>query len=133
MPTVPVTRSLILDLLREHGPMTSAQVAQELDWPRSRVNGCIAKARGDHGTRYFVIVGYHAQRGRGGREAPVYAPGPGKDAPRPVFEEKKRQQRYRDKHRVLINLRSRVRRGKAVTPFDQLFKLSKKGIANESK
>jgi hypothetical protein len=106
--------------------MTSAQIAQELGWPRPRVNGCIAKARGDHGTRFFVITGYHVQRGHGGREAPVYAPGPGKDIPRPVFPESDRQKRYRDKHRVVINLRSRARRGKTAAPFDQLLKLSKK-------
>lgn len=123
MPTVPVVRNAIIKTLQEEGPMTAADIADHLEMEKERVSGAIVLMR-HHGTKFLHIVNYKRQRGNGGREAPVYALGPGKDAPRPVMnsieENRKRQARYRDKHRMIIRLRTQQRRHGAVNPFAQL-------------
>lgn len=105
--------------------MTAADIADHLEMDKERVSGAIVLMR-QHGTKFLHIVNYKRQRGNGGREAPVYALGPGKDAPRPVMnsieENRKRQARYRDKHRILIRLRTQQRRRGAVNPFAQLMR-----------
>lgn len=125
MPTVPVVRNAIIKTLQEEGPMTAADIADHLEMDKERVSGAIVLMR-QHGTKFLHIVNYKRQRGNGGREAPVYALGPGKDAPRPVMnsieENRKRQARYRDKHRILIRLRTQQRRRGAVNPFAQLMR-----------
>lgn len=124
MPTVPTTRNAIIALIQEHGSMTAADIAEHLGWTRQRVNGAITQARIDHGTWFFRIAGYRRQRGRGGREAPVYGLGPGKDVARPVMnsieENRKRQARYRERNRAVINLRNTARRSSQINPFYQL-------------
>lgn len=127
MPTVPTTRNTITALIQEHGSMTAAEIADMLGWTRQRVNGCITQARIDHGTWFFRISAYRRQEGHGGREAPVYGLGPGKDAARPVMnsieEHRARQARYRDRNRLVINMRNRARRsGTMAHPFDQLLR-----------
>lgn len=125
MPTVPVVRNAILKTIQEEGPMTAADIADHLEISRERISGAIVVMR-SYGTKFLRIVNYKRQRGNGGREAPVYALGPGKDAPRPVMnsieENRKRQARYRDKHRMIIRLRTQQRRRGAVNPFLQLVK-----------
>lgn len=125
MPCVPITRNAILQLLENEGPMTAAEITEALGFTRKRVDGCITTARQDHGTKFFRISSFRRQQGNGGREAPVYTLGPGSDAKRPIMhgieEHRKRNARYRDKNRALINLRNQKRRHGTVNPFAQLF------------
>lgn len=127
MPTVPTARNTIVAAIQQAGSMTAAEIAEYLEWPQRRVCGCITTARIDHGTWFFRVVGYKRQRGHGGREAAIFGLGPGKDAPRPVMdspqENRKRQARYRERHRAVINMRNRARRsGTVPSPFDQLLR-----------
>jgi hypothetical protein len=125
MPTVPIVRNAILNAIAMEGPMTSAELAEHLEIEKSRISGAIVIMR-SYGTKFLRISSYQRQRGNGGREAPVYALGPGVDAPRPVMnsieENRKRQARYREKHRMLIRLRTQQKRHGAVNPFSQLVK-----------
>jgi len=125
MPTVPVVRNAIIEAIRNEGPMTSAELSEYLDVSRPRISGAIVIMR-EYGTKFLRIVGYRRQRGTGGREAPIYALGPGTDAPRPVMnsleENRKRQARYRKKYRLILRLRTQQRRKGVVNPFLQLVK-----------
>lgn len=124
MPAVPVTREAILAAIAAEGPMTAAELTEALGKSRQAIGGSINGMR-EHGTEFLRITSYRRQRGRGGREAPVYGLGPGQDAKRPVMdtleESRKRQARYREKNRALIRLRTQKRRRGQVNPFAQLF------------
>lgn len=84
MPTPPTTRDAITKALTDCGPMTVAELVEHLQWTRTRVDGCISLARANHPGQFFRIVRYRHGRGR---EAAVYAAGPGKDAKRPTFDQ----------------------------------------------
>lgn len=125
MPQPAYTRTAIMQLLREHGPMTAAQITEAMHMSRQAIDAAITGARAKYGTEFFVIVGYHNQRGTGGREAPMYGPGPGEDAKRPLFGKRTvraADARYREKHRAVIRLKTTQRRHGAVNPFAGLVK-----------
>ncbi len=108
-------------LLREQGPMTAAEIAEALEFTRSRVDASIIEARKRYGTTHFRITGYKRQVGIQGREAAVFAAGPGKDVPRPAMDtlddRRAIQQRYRDKYRYILRMRNQKRRHGALNPF----------------
>jgi len=117
----PTTRDAILALLAEQGPLTAAQIAEELNKTRRSIDGALNGARKKYGTQYFRIAGYARQVGIRGREAPQYAPGPKPDAKRPDMrtdEDAKRiQARYREKYRYILRLRTQKRRHGSINPF----------------
>lgn len=120
------TRTAIQQVLRDYGPLSAAEITDILQMHRKTVNASIIKARQTHGTQFFRIVHWKLHTGSGGREIPIYDNGPGPDAKRPHFGPEaaaRRQKRYVDKMRLVINARNRVRRGGSIpNPFQQLIK-----------
>ncbi len=114
MPSKPVWRDLALSTLREHGPMSKADLAELLGENGKWAAAAIATARHEHPGKFFRVVRYEAQRGRAGREIPIYAAQPGADAPRPDFsspeQRKDRQRRYYENNRAQILARTHARR-----------------------
>ena len=121
MPCTPITRNAIVKLLNEQGPMTAAEIADALEFNRKRVDGSIVKARQAHGTEIFRIAGYRRQVGIQGREAAIYALGPGDDARRPRMDTKRDRQRikerYREKYKYILRLRDQKRRNGSINHF----------------
>jgi DNA-binding transcriptional regulator GbsR (MarR family) len=121
MPCIPITRNAIARLLQEEGPLTAAEITEALQFNRKRVDASIVEARKKYGTDIFRIAGYKRQVGVGGREAPIYAVGPGQDARRPKMntaeDKKKIQERYREKHKYILRLRTHKRRHGEINPF----------------
>lgn len=120
------TRTALVQLLRDNGPMSAAELTDMIKLKRKTVNASIISARDKYGTDFFCIERYEFTRGRGGREIPIYKAGPGTDVRKPAMgkaAEDGRQRRYREKHRHAINARNRTRRGNTpVNPYQQLFK-----------
>lgn len=84
MPSKPVWRDLALATLRENGPMSKQELIELLGPTKgARAGAAIATARHEQPGKFFRVVRYERQRGRAGREIPIYAAGGGKDAPRP--------------------------------------------------
>ena len=121
MPAAPITRNAISKLLMHEGPMTAAEIAETLEFNRKRVDGSIVEARKRYGSEVFRITGYRRQVGIQGREAPVYAVGPGVDARRPRMDTKrdiqKIKERYREKYKYILRLRDQKRRHGSINPF----------------
>ncbi len=117
------TRNAILALLASEGPMTAAELTQEIGKTRNAINNSLYQMR-LYGTKYLRIAHYRRQRGRSGDAAAVYALGPGRDVPFPKLntpeELQKKNARYRDKNRAVLRLRMQKRRKGSVNPFAQL-------------
>lgn len=118
------TRTALVQLLRDNGPMSAAELTERIELNRKTVNAAIISARKKYGTQFFRIVRYEFTRGRGGREVPIYDVGPGEDCRKPHMGQtaaKARHARYRKKMRHVLNARNRMRRGKtAANPYQQL-------------
>lgn len=67
--------------------MSVVEIAQHLGLQRSRVDASITGARKHHPGKFFRVVRYQMQTGIQGRDARIYAAGPGPDASRPSFDE----------------------------------------------
>lgn len=121
MPCVPITRNAIEKLLREQGPMTAAEISEALGFNRKRVDASIVEARKRYRHQIFRIAGYKRQVGVQGREAPIYGLGPDKDMRRPRMntpkDKKAIQERYREKYRYILRLRTQKRRHGFLNPF----------------
>lgn len=120
MPNKPIGRDLAYNTLREHGPMSKSDLA-ELLGPLGKVAAnSIATARYEYPGKFFRVVGYDVQRGRAGREIPIYAAAEGPDVPRPNFKTKAavkaRQQRYYANNRAQIIARTKARRSAEKAP-----------------
>ena len=117
----PLSRELAHTTLQEYGPMTKADLLDLLGDKGKTAAQAIFTARSDYPGQYFHIVGYEPQRGRRGREMPIYAAGPGPDAPRPNFNTKAakraRQDRYYQNNRAQIIARTRARRAAEKPPL----------------
>lgn len=124
MAGVPIHRDLALRTLREHGPMSKADLADLLGPLGEAAGRAIATARHTQPGKFFRIVRYERQRGRSGRTIPIYSAQGGKDAPQPdsTSEQHKRQrnQRYYQDNRTRLLARVHARRGKALNPWVQL-------------
>ncbi len=103
MPKPPATRDAITAALKECGPMSVSELVEYLGWPRNRVDSCITTARSNHPGKFFRIVRYRKQVGVQGRDAAVYAAGPGPDAQKPVVDRAYQQARA---HRYYLNNRA---------------------------
>ena len=90
MPAKPTSRSVVVALLRECGPLSAADVAEHLGWLRNRVNKTMGEARKRRPGLVFRIVRYELYPGRQGRETPIYAAEAGEDAKRPTFNQNRR-------------------------------------------
>ena len=122
MPMPAYTRTAIQQAIREHGPLSAAELAAVLELTRRSVDASLNAAREKFGTQYFRIAAYRRQAtGKGGREIPVYGLGPEPDVPRPELgaaAHREVKQRYAEKYRDVINHRARMRRrGRAGNPF----------------
>ncbi len=117
MPNKPIWRELAYSTLREHGPMSKADLIELLGPKGNAAAASIATARHEHPGKFFRVTRYDVQRGRAGREIPIYAAAPGADAPRPDFgteqARKDRQRRYYQRNQAQILARTHARRGKA--------------------
>ena len=124
MPGVPIHRDLALRTLREHGPMSKAELVELLGPLGQAAGRAIATARHERPGEFFRIVRYEFQRGRAGREIPIYSHAGGPDAPRPDLSgpqhRRERQARYYQDNRTRLLARVRARRGKAPSPWGQL-------------
>lgn len=112
-------RALMLQALREEGPMTVREIAEHLGRDVAKVNESMWRARKTHGTEFFRVVRYVRQQGHGGREAKVYDVGPGPDCRKPTLGAKARretQYRYFEKNRAIIYTKKKVQRRKNVEP-----------------
>lgn len=118
------TRTALVQLLRDNGPMGSAELTVAIELSRKSVDSCIVWARKKFGGEFFYIHHYEFTRGRGGREIPIYAAGPGVDVRKPAMGQAAvdgRQRRYREKNRQLIRARDNLRRGRTeANPYQQL-------------
>ena len=125
MPVKPTSRDAVTMVLREHGPMNAADIADVLGWPQIRVNATLNTARRDHPGKFFRIVRTAMRQGSSGRDAPVYSASPGPDARRPTLGkdyDKQRNQRYYLRNRALILCRIRASRQgvQAASPWQGL-------------
>jgi hypothetical protein len=120
MPIHPVVRDTITQALRELGPMSAAEIAEATGLPRGKVNASLTNARANHPGKFFRISRWQLQVGRKGRETPIYAAAPGKDAERPAFDEAHRkaanQRNYRANRARWAAQRKR-RAGVATSPW----------------
>lgn len=83
-----------------------------------RAGAAIATARYQQPGRFFRVVRYERQRGRAGREIPIYAAGGGKDAPRPDLStleaRRERDSLYYRRNRARIIAKLHAKRGSRV-------------------
>lgn len=120
MSSPPVVRDAIAAALREFGPMSAAEIADTTGLPRGKVNAALTNARANHPGKFFRITRWQFQVGRKGRETPIYAAAPGKDADLPVFDNAHRkavnQRNYRA-NRALWAAQRKRRAGVATSPW----------------
>lgn len=109
MPTVPTTRNAILGVLQLDGPMSAAEITDRTGLTRKAVDGAI------HGMRkkdMLHIVDWRRNLSTGGCLGAVYAHGQGYNKPKPAINARKEaQDRYRNKMREVIRLKTKARRG----------------------
>lgn len=110
---VPTFRDTVLNVLREHGPMTRNDIAELLDWPIERVHSLISNNRYSHPNQFFRIVGYKRVDSGKGKDLSIYSAEGGIDKPRNARKDLRRKQaytKYRKIHREIINSKSRLAR-----------------------
>lgn len=108
MPRPAPTRVALQSVLQRLGTATVHRMAAETGLTAGAVEKCLANNR-SQGTAYFRVAAWLPQtNGRGGRETPVYALGPGDDVPRPASRRRETQRRYADANRDAINARRRA-------------------------
>ncbi len=113
MPVPPITRDTITAALVEFGPMSVLEIMEATGFGRQRVNSCLNTARHDHPRTFFKIVDYQRNVGVQGREIPIYAAGPGRDALRPAFKKKESQHAYYLRNRARVAVRRKSNAGYA--------------------
>lgn len=110
--------------------MTVPELVEYLGLPRNKVNAAMTTARKNHPGKVFRIVRYRKQMGVQGRETPIYAAGPGPDAPRPDFGEvhkQERRQRYYLSNRAIWATRRKSRAGQgAASPWSGLLPMARR-------
>lgn len=122
------TADHILERLQDGGPATVAQLTLELGTTTGTIDSAVRRLRRKGGV--IRIVGYKLHRGSGGREAAIFAFGPGRDAKRPDFSNAQREaeRRYAEKRRIQSVLNggrtrgSRKRVAALAGPFDGLLR-----------
>lgn len=119
----PVLQQAIIAALENIGPMTMNELATHTGRANHVVYEAVTRLR----TKGMVYIADYPLRedGKGGRRAPRYALGFKDDAPEPPqMSHRERNARYRERHRVEINTRLRVRRHSSplASPWDALLK-----------
>ena len=124
----PTVRDAITETLNRCGPMTTLEVAQLLGWSRYKVHASITRARENHPGKIFHITGYQRQDAVQGREARVFAAGPGPDASRPSFADTtERRNRYYLRNRAKFAITRKRRTGvTAVSPWAGLVAMERR-------
>ena len=116
MSRYPTVRDAITETLNSCGPMTTLEIAQLLGWSRYKVHASITRARENHPGKFFRVTGYQRQDAIQGREARVFAAGPGPDASRPPFANAaERKNHYYLRNRARFALDRKRRAGAAAT------------------
>ncbi len=116
MSRYPTVRDAITETLNSCGPMTTLEIAQLLGWSRYKVHASITRARENHPGKFFRVTGYQRQDAIQGREARVFAVGPGPDASRPPFANAaERKNHYYLRNRARFALDRKRRAGAAAT------------------
>lgn len=120
----PIRYAPILALLKDLGPMTKQEIAEQLGLTKKTVDGAINYLRKMRPGASFRIVGW---RGTTGRDAGIYAAEDGADETAPPIRRQARRAasraKYRAKNREAINAKNRVRaaerkgRSLAVNPW----------------
>ena len=123
-------RQQVLMVLRKYGPMDAIKITEKMeregiDMTESQVLDVIRYARIRYGSDIFRVVKWRSKRGERGRPTPSFAPGPGKDAPRPVFDQKESNRasnkRYMERRRARDKvIRDAKNRGRPASPWDGL-------------
>lgn len=125
MPEAASTRTALVQLLKDNGPMTAKELAEKIEMRHQTIASCIYLARKRHGLKYFRVVEWIAYRGQGGMPIPVFTFGTqspfARDADRPKFDSAERKRRYYDKNKAIINLRKKRKAG-IVNPYLQLIR-----------
>lgn len=121
------TAQRILDWLENGERATVIQLAERLGVTKPAAESAVRRLREKRGK--LRIVGWSLSRGKGGRESPIYALGPGRDEPRPDFTNavKDYYRRYNEKRRVKRGHSKRRARGSSSSvttagPFDGLMR-----------
>ena len=116
MSRYPTVRDAITETLNSCGPMTTLEIAQLLGWSRYKVHASITRARENHPGKFFRVTGYQRQDAIQGREARIFASGPGPDASRPSFVNKsERKNHYYLRNRARFAIDRKRRAGVATT------------------
>lgn len=123
-------RQQVLMVLRKYGPMETFKITERLEqegieMTEDQVFDVIRYARIRHGSDVFRVVKWRRKRGERGRPAPSFAPGPGKDVPRPVFDQKDANRaaykRFAERRRAREKvIRDAKGRGRPASPWDGL-------------
>ncbi|KVN08211.1 hypothetical protein WT09_30780 [Burkholderia stagnalis] len=116
MPHPSTTRDAIKKLIRDLGPLTAAEIAEELGKSLKAVSSCLSTSR--TGTRkHFYVIGHRPQVGVSGLPSGLYAIGNRKDVAPPPPDPKGAAARYYQNHKATIKLKRTTR---AAGPFTSL-------------
>lgn len=118
-------RDAITAAIRQHGPMTSREIAELLDWPTNTVSVVIRSARRDHPGRFFRVTGWRQVLGKWLNDEAVYSAGRGADCIKPATDTMARRraadQRWRERNKARYLAGKMVRDGsKPLNPWLQL-------------
>ena len=102
------TRVALQAVLQRLGTATVRRLAAETGLTAGAVEKCLAYNRSQGAAHFRVVAWLPQTTGRGGRETPVYALGPGDDVPRPASRRRETQRRYALANRDAINARRRA-------------------------
>lgn len=122
----PTTRCVLLDALRQVGPMTARELSEFTGIPRLSVNSAINHSREVAPRARFAIVEWRRAVGHKGGMAPVYKHGPGVDAPKPVIDKAEARReysaRYKARHAAVLRVKAQAKAGSRLVgnPFAQL-------------
>ena len=116
MSSRPIIRDAITQALDSCGPMTTLEIAQLLGLSRYKVHASITRARENYPGKFFRVTGYQRQDAIQGREARIFATGPGPDASRPSFaDQSERKSHYYLRNRARYAIERKRRAGAATT------------------
>ncbi len=119
-------RQAIIALLQKLGPMTTVEIADNLEWPPELISSAIVFARRKSPNQVFRVVGYEPTVGHWGPDRPIYAAEAGEDIPKPQVRRKARERaknrRWYAKHAAAEAAKKRAQRtgGGPVNVWTQL-------------
>lgn len=121
MNQAPALLHLLLTLHAE-GPMTTHELADFTDRNQQRVKKAINESRQRYGSAVFRVESWDLHRGVPGPPSPRFAPGPGRDVPRPAAEDERSVwRRSWERSKVKRALHKRMKRAaRRAQPFDGL-------------